>query len=93
MSLSKKLDARLRPLLENDGGGRLVHWIGMPEGACPRKDAVSAWYASFKARQLAEIPVDVEEHEGGSFSIGLATHYGNITCKVCRKVAWKAGVR
>lgn len=57
-----------------------VHWAGMKPGGCTRKDS--------------GVDVVTTTYATGAIAyVAVASHYGNITCLVCRKAAWKAGVR
>lgn len=58
----------------------LVHWASSKVGVCLRKDS---------GRDVTT------EHSGQATitHLGVASHYGNITCLRCRRVAWKAWVR
>jgi hypothetical protein len=59
---------------------RPIHWAGMKDGECSRKDS----------------GVDITTEKSGPATIthlAIASHYGNITCLACRKAAWKAGIR
>lgn len=71
----------IRKLLNAVAYLRATHWAGMPAGLCARMDS----------------GVDVREVRcttGATVTqLSVASHYGNITCPLCRKAAWVAGVR
>lgn len=62
---------------------RAIHWAGCQNGVgqCARLDS--------------GVDTRVVTCSTGTTltSSSVASHYGNITCPVCRKIAWAAGVR
>jgi hypothetical protein len=61
----------------HEATGKVVHWAAVPKGVCARKDVDADVHVL--ARDAAGEPT--------AWATGVASHFGNVDCVVCRRWA------
>lgn len=61
----------------HEATGKVVHWSAVPRGVCARKDADADVHVL--ARDKNDKPA--------AWATGVASHFGNVDCIVCRRWA------